>query len=187
MTTSTIPSSRRRRAGFSLVEVLVASTLSAIVLAGVMSTFLMLGRSGANVANYSVMESQSRRALEELSQDIRMASDVTWNGTTSITLLVPNNYTSTSNRVTYAYDSATGVFYRMPGIASATNARTTLISNVATFSYARFDRLDNPSTADATTKRVQLSMIVRSTTRTVAAATNNILSASYILRNKPVN
>lgn len=176
-----------RRRGFTITELMIAGALGSMLLAGVMSTFLMLARSGANVANYSVMETQSRRALEELSQDIRMASDVTWNSTTSITLLVPNNYTSTGNRVTYAFDDATDTFYRMPGIASATNTKTTLISNVSSFTYARFDRIDNASTSDTTTKRIQLSMLVRTTSKTVAAATNNILSASYILRNKPIN
>jgi prepilin-type N-terminal cleavage/methylation domain-containing protein len=177
----------RRRRGFTLSEVMIAAGLGSMLLAGVMSTFLMLGRSGANVANYSMMESQSRRALEELSQDIRMASDVTWNDSTSVTLLVPNNYASTANLVTYAFDDSTDIFYRMPGAAAATNTRTRLIDNVATFAYSRFDRIDNPSTSNVTTKRIQLSMIVRSTTRTAAIASNNILSASYILRNKPVN
>ena len=55
MTTSTIRSKRAIRA-FTLVEVMIASSLGTMVLAGVMSTFLMLGRSGANIANYSEME-----------------------------------------------------------------------------------------------------------------------------------
>src|SRR5688572_23520838 len=101
MTTTTISFKRRCRA-FTLVEVMVASTLGTIVLAGVLSTFLMLGRSGANVANYSMMEAESRRALEELSQDLRMAKDITWNSAESVTLTVPDNYTTTGNQVTYA-------------------------------------------------------------------------------------
>ena len=197
MTISTIPSTNRgtkRSRGFTLLEVIIGGTMGSIILLGVLTAFLMLGRSGANAANYSVMEAQSRRALEELSQDLRMSSGITWNSSTSITLLVPDNYTTTSNRVTYAYDSSGKTFYRMPGDASATNTKTTLISNVSTFAYSRYDRIDGVldpaviSTAnDNSTKRVQLSMIVRTTTRTVATASNNILSASFILRNKPVN
>jgi Tfp pilus assembly protein PilW len=202
MTISTIRSKRAIRA-FTLVEVMIAASLGTMVLAGVMSTFLMLGRSGANVANYSVMEAQSRRALEEFSQDLRMANAVTWNSTTSITLTVPNNYSSTAGKVTYAFDSSTSrtnpsaqTFYRLPGDAAAdalltTDAlkrnRTKLINNVSTFSYSRFDRINNPSTLDTTTKRIQLSMTARTTTQTAAGASNIILSASYILRNKYAN
>jgi Tfp pilus assembly protein PilW len=182
---------------------MIAASISSLVLAGVMSTFLMLGRSGANVANYSVMESQSRRALEEFSQDLRMASAVTWNSATSITLTVPNNYAATSGRVTYAYDTSTSktnpsaqCFYRLAGDHTADSAlttdaakaaRTRLIKNVVTFSYSRFDRINNPSTLDTTTKRIQLSMTARTTSQTAVGASNIILSASYILRNKYAN
>jgi prepilin-type N-terminal cleavage/methylation domain-containing protein len=191
MITSTIHSKARATRGFTLVEIMIGSVLGSMVLAAVLTTFLMLGRSGANAAAYSVMEAQSRRALEELSQDLRMASDVSWNSTTSITLLVPDNYISAdltqTNRVTYAYDSATKYFYRRPGSTTSTSPRTDLIKNVSSFTYSRFDRVDNPAMSNVTTKRIQLSMIVRTANVTVVGATNNILSASFILRNKPVN
>lgn len=171
-----------------MVEVMIAATLGTVIIAAVMSTFLMLGRSGANAANYSMMESQARRALEEFSQDVRMASAITWTSNTSITLTIPNNYTPTSGVVTYAYDSTNQIFYRTPkDSTSAAGTRTNLIRNVATFSYSRYDRIDNASTADTTTKRIQLSMTARTTTRTVPGASNIILSASYILRNKYAN
>ena len=187
MTTSTIHSKAGWR-GFTLVEVMIGATLGTMILAGILSTFLMLGRSGANIANYSMMESQSRRALEEFSQDLRMASAITWNSTESITITVPNNYPLTLGVVTYAYDSASGVFVRSPADStSAAGTRRVLIRNLVSFRYARFDRIDNPATQDTTTKRIQLSMTARTTTTTVAGASNIILSASYILRNKYAN
>lgn len=191
MTITTTPSKPSSRA-FTLVEVMIGATLGTIVIAGVASTFLMLGRSGANVANYSVMESQSRRALEELSQDVRMASNVTWNTDQSVTLVVPDNYTATSNQVTYAFDSSTAEFYRVPGDVSATAtaaaaSRTILVRSVASCTFARYNRLNAAATTNTATKRIQLTLVVRRTTRTVASASNTILSASYILRNKLVN
>jgi Tfp pilus assembly protein PilW len=188
MTISTTRSERPRRAAFTLVEVMIAATLGTVVIAAVMSTFLMLGRSGANAANYATMEAQARRALEEFSQDLRMASAITWTSASSITLTVPNNYTPTSGVVTYSYDSSTQIFSRSPkDSSSAAGTTLNLIRNVTTFSYARYDRIDNPATQDTTTKRIQLSMTARTTTRTVPGASNIILSASYILRNKYAN
>src|SRR5689334_17859458 len=109
---------------FTLVEVMIGATLGSIVLAGVLSTFLMLARSGANAVAYTTMDTQSRRALEEFSQDIRMASAVTWNSAYSITLTVPDNYAATSNQVTYTWDNTANVnsttyrcFYRVPSDA----------------------------------------------------------------------
>lgn len=186
MITTTTQSKSRFRA-FTLVEVMIGATLGTIVLAGVLSTFLMLGRSGANIANYSMMETQSRRALEELSQDIRMAKSVTRNTAESITLVVSDNYTGTGNQVTYAFDSSTKNFYRMPGPASATNPKTTLVQSVATCTFDCFNRLNGTAATNASIKRIQLTLVVRRTSQTVASASNTILSASYILRNKLVN
>ena len=91
------PASCRRRptAGFTLVELLIASSLGTIVLAGVLAAFLMLVRSGVRASNYSVMESQTRRAFEQLGIDARMANDFvstfTGSAITSFTLTIPSN------------------------------------------------------------------------------------------------
>jgi Tfp pilus assembly protein PilW len=179
---------KERRGGFTLVEMLIGCSLATVLMIGVLSTFLMLGRSGANVANYSMAETESRHALEELSQDVRMAEDITWNSAQSVTLKVPDNYMSTNNRVTYAYDTTTKEFYRKPGFVSSTEPRRILVNSVASCTFARFNRLNVATkVTDITTKRLQITLVVRRKSQTVAAATNTILSASYILRNKPTN
>ncbi|MBI3874494.1 MAG: prepilin-type N-terminal cleavage/methylation domain-containing protein, partial [Verrucomicrobia bacterium] len=89
---TTKPDPARRRAGFTLVEVMIAASLGSFVLLGVLTTFLMLGRSGVAAQNYSQMEGDARRGLEEFAQDVRMANDITLNGSspyTSITLSMP--------------------------------------------------------------------------------------------------
>jgi prepilin-type N-terminal cleavage/methylation domain-containing protein len=195
MTTSTPPPDPRRRArrAFTLVEVMISATISGFVLAGVLSSFLMLGRSGAMLVNYTTMDTQARRALEDFAQDVRMATNVTWNSATSITLTVSDNYTSTSNKVTYAWDNTEGsatyhYFYRWPGTdatpAETRPAKTTYIANVTTFAFARYDRLNNDATTDPSTKRIQIGMTITTTAKTVVNATDSLVSASFILRNK---
>jgi len=163
------------------------------IMIAVLSTFLMIGRSGANIGNYSEMETHSRRALEELSQDVRMAKDIFWTSAESVTLVVKDNYLdavdpANKEAVTYAYDGTLKQFYRKAGPSSSTEPRRILIRNVASCTFARFDRLNNTKkVSDITTKRLQITLVVRSKSPTVKAATNNILSASYILRNKPTN
>jgi prepilin-type N-terminal cleavage/methylation domain-containing protein len=188
MTTSTTRPERRR--AFTLVEVMIGATLGSIVLAGVMSTFLMLSRSGMNAANYTTMDTQCRRALEEFAQDVRMASNVAWNSSSSVTLTVPENYTTTSNLVTYTWDNTSSsptyrCFYRVPGDASATSPKTIFVRNVTTFTFYRYDRLNAATTSDASTKRLQISMKVSTTSNTAVTVTDQMVSASFILRNKP--
>jgi len=174
---------------FTLVEVIIGATLGTLVLAGVLSAFLMLGRSGTSIVGYMTTDTQTRRGIEELSQDLRMARNFTWNSSTSITLTVPDNYLSTSNRVTYAWDNATGsptlrCFYRMPGDAGATNTRTVLIRNITSFSYSRYDRLNAAATTNVATKRVQMSITMTTSAQTAAARSDTVVTASFVLRNK---
>jgi Tfp pilus assembly protein PilW len=189
ITRSLTPRPLRRlegRAAFTLVEVLIAATLSSAVLAGILSTFLFMGRAGANLQNYSDMESQARRSLEVFAQDVRQASAISWNSSTSVTLTV------NSVAVLYRYDSTTAVFSRT--VASATQALVTGIAP-GTFALKGFNlsgvemplaTAANLTAASTSTKQLQISLEASRNTRTVTVATNLVLSARYILRNKIV-
>jgi prepilin-type N-terminal cleavage/methylation domain-containing protein len=172
-----------RRSGFTLVEMMVGATLSGFILAGVLSTFLFMGRTGANIRNYSDMESQARRALEQFAQDVRQASAVSWTNDTTIVLTVD------SASVTYAY--ASGAFTR------ATAAGTsTLLSGITTFAFKAYSvtgaeitgigTTTTLASANLNTKQLQISLEAARTSTTVATATNTVLSARFILRNKRV-
>lgn len=192
MTTITPLPTRKRAAGvrphgaFTLVEVMVGATLASFILAGVLSTFLFMGRSGANLQNYSDMESQARRALEQFAEDVRQASAINWASSTTITLTVD------AAAIDYAYDSATRVFARRAG-----GVTTTLITGISagTFSFKPYNvagaelplaTAANLTAAGSSTKQLQISLEATRTSRTVTAATNLVLSARYILRNKIV-
>ena len=175
--------------GFTLTEVMIAASIGSFVLLGVLTTFLLLGRSGVSVVNYTEMDTQTRKGLEEFAQDVRMASAIVWNSSTSVTLTVPENYSAQSNQVTYAWDTALDsasyrCFYRKPGAAGVNAPKSIFIRNVTGFIYNRFDRLNAPATTDAATKRLQVSLTVTSGRSTVVNATDATLSASFILRNK---
>jgi prepilin-type N-terminal cleavage/methylation domain-containing protein len=190
---TTIPSSidalRRPRGarGFTLVEVMIGAALSAFILAAVLSSFLFLGRSGANVRNYNDMEAQARKALELFAEDVRQASAITWNSTTSITLVV------NSATILYAYDSGAAAFVRRDAAGSRT-----LLTGITpgSFSFKGYTITGSEITAMSTpsdlvvagnaTKQLQISLAASRTSTTVVAATNTVLSARFILRNKVV-
>ncbi len=191
--------SRARRAGpaFTLVEVMVSATIGTFVLAGVLSAFLMIGRSGYLASNYSELEAQTRRALEIFGEDARKSSDIQWHSSQSITLMV-TTATSAVIPVTFAYDpdrtSATaGCFYRVLGPANSTAPRRVLMRNVASdFAFERF-KLEqaagttNVARTDLETKQIQVTLRAGRTGTTTVAATQSALSARYILRNKRVS
>jgi Tfp pilus assembly protein PilW len=192
MTISTARRSRRRDAGLTLVEVMIAGGIGSFVMTGVLSVVLMMGRSGMSASNYADMEAQSRRAVDEFAQDVRMSSNLEWNNSASITLTVPDNYAATGNKVTYGYDDSTtgptaGSFYRLPGTAASTSSRAVLARNVSALTFQRFTRTNTVAADDFSAKRLQLTMNLRTTAQTTVDQNTLVISASYVLRNKPSN
>jgi len=179
-----LPAKPRARRGFTLVEILVSTGIAAFVLAGVLTSFLFIARSGQNLANYTDMESQARRGLELFAQDVRQASGITWNSASSVTLTVDGA------GVTYAHNSGNGTLTRQ-GI--------TIISGITTFELIGYNITGGLVTASADlttaagrtmagriTKQLQISLSASKNTVTVATATNTVLSARYTMRNKRV-
>jgi Tfp pilus assembly protein PilW len=191
MTISTARRSRRD-AGLTLVELMIAGGIASFVMTGVLSVVLMMGRSGMSASNYADMEAQSRRAVDEFAQDVRMASDLTWNSSTSVTLTVPDNYTANGNKVTYALDAATTgptarSFYRLPGTTSSGSPRIVLARNVSALTFMRYTRTNTEAADDFSAKRLQLTMNLRTTAQTTVDQNTLVVSASYVLRNKVSN
>jgi Tfp pilus assembly protein PilW len=191
MTISTARRSRRD-AGLTLVELMIAGGIASFVMSGVLSVVLMMGRSGMAAANYADMEAQSRRAVDEFAQDVRMSSNLDWNSSTSVTLTVPDNYTTSGHKATYALDEATtgptaGSFYRVAGTSSSTSPRIVLARNVTSLTFARYTRTNTETTDDFLAKRLQLTMNLRTTAQTTVDQNTLVVSASYVLRNKPSN
>lgn len=178
------PEARRRGVrGFSMVEVMIGGALASIILAGTLSTFLFLGRSGANLRNYNDMEAQARKSLEIFAEDTRQASSVTWTSGTSVMLVV--------NAANIYYSYASGNFTR-----KTSTGTTTLLTGITTFNFSAYDingsGITDFSTTEArtiannATKQVQISLSAARATQTVTTATNIVLSARYVLRNKKV-
>jgi prepilin-type N-terminal cleavage/methylation domain-containing protein len=178
---------------FTLLEMMVATLLSGFILAGVLSSFTMIGRSGYNAASYSIMESEARRALETFSEEARQASNLTWTSANSVTLTVVTS--SSTYLVTYAYDTATSgqtakCFYRLLGAANSTSARRILVRDVTDFAFRRYkvvNGVDFTAANDLETKQLQITLRAVRSRSTTVDATNAVLSARVVLRNKVVS
>ena len=182
---------RRPHRGFTLVEVMIAATLSSFILASILSTFLFMGRSGANMNSYNDMEAQARKCLEIFAQDVRQANTIVWASNTTLTLTVPNPNGTGTIPVDYAYDSGTRTFVRRdPG------GRRVLLTGITVFDFkaytitgaeiTAFSTAAERTIANNSTKQLQLSVSCSRTNTTVVDATNTVLSARFILRNKLV-
>jgi hypothetical protein len=207
MTTSSAKLPRSARAGFTLVEVMMCAGIGSFVMLGVLTCYGMIARTGTSLYNYVDMEDQARRGLEKFSEDSRMANSITWTSSTQVALTIPHvasdSYVDT---VTYWWDSTTDttsptyqcfrrteVVTNSSGVTTSTTT-TTLIKNVATFQFDRWQAggaTGVQATTNANTDQLQIHLTLRKqgnerNTRSTAivAATNLVVSARYILRNK---
>lgn len=169
--------------GFTLVELLVGFGISAFILAGIISTFLYLGRSGVSLGQYNDMESQARTTYQLFGEDCRMATDADWTDVDTLNLVVD------SQTVTYRFDPDTGEFTR-------TEAGQTLViaSEISAFSFKAFDintqALDiaaAPTAAGDPAKMIQVDLDLSRQEVTTTRSSQRLISARFVLRNKKVS
>ena len=92
------------RAAFTLLEVMIATSLAAVVMTSVFSTYIYLARNLARLSSYQALEHESRKALSYLARDFAQAKMVK-SGTipteSEVTLVLP------AGEVSYTFDATT--------------------------------------------------------------------------------
>lgn len=166
--------------GFTLVEVMVATSLAAMLSAAILSSFIFILRAERSLANYAEMNTQARRLLEQLGRDARSATDVSNTTATSITMSVPSNLSGGVQDVTYTYDASAGTISRQIGGTS-----TVLVKNVNTLTFNFLNSSNTATSSLLELKQMQVSLRIL---RTVQQATTSeyVISAQYTLRSKAV-
>ncbi len=197
---------RRRinsRTGFTVVELIIGTALSAMVLAAVISSYLFLGRQFTRLMNQQTLESQARRTLLYLAQDVRLTN--TLDGIEPLTTPKPTNAsvklvqtTATGTRhIYYYYNSGTSAAtvtlgstsYSMPAktlsrVDADTSTRITLVANLLTCYLRYYDDYGNPfdnATSPYTTVTTYsgMSQISLLFTSQVGVAKNGTLTPVY--------
>ncbi len=134
----------RTRAGFTLVELLVAVSLAGIVMTGMLTTYLFLGRNLVRLNNQQSLDEEHRRLLLEFSQDFRKAEAVTAASDTAVTFRVPT--ATTTFTITYTYTAGanfTGTLVRTTVPATTTR---TIANSLGSFDFDYFDASDTAVT-----------------------------------------
>jgi Tfp pilus assembly protein PilW len=182
-----------RTAAFTLVEVLVGATLSAIIMMGVLTSFVFLGRSLSRLVNYQTLEAKSREALTLMRTDFGLALHVK-NGTTptasSVTLTLP------AGDVTYTYDSTAQSLRRQATFGASQDH--TLLNNstcacpTLTFSYftttlgSPISQITAGTNVAFSIKQIQVTYSLQSTgsASPQTSASYDMASATFLLRNR---
>lgn len=169
---------KSKEAGFTLTEVLIAVVISSMLMGAVMSSYIFIAKSCVSLNDYTDLNTEAREAIEIFSREVRAASDISGFSSSGMTLTVPGpggDYT-----VSYTYVPGDRIFYRAYG----TSDQQVLLTGVELLSLKRFNLLHNPASNDLETKQIQLDSKTVRSGGVKFRASNNVLSARYIMRNK---
>ena len=137
--------------GFTLVELLIGATLSAAVMAAVLSSYIYLGRSLNRLTNQQTLETEARRTLGYFTQDVETSTGVDSTGNapkvlpdaTKVTLNLPSTSAVATNYVTYTYDSTAGTLSR----TQAGGTQQILLRNIISLEIGYYDASGNKYTS----------------------------------------
>jgi len=133
----------------------VATSLSGIIILGILSAFVFLGRNLTRLVYYQQLEEASRRAFYLFSQDVSAAAKVASASDTSLTLT-----TSSGGSVTYTFSGST--LTRNPG-----SGAVTILSNLSAFDLNYYNKSGTSLTTSAqlvSIKEVQFTFTTSTTT-----------------------
>jgi len=128
---SNLTSHARRHRAFTLVETLLASSIGLIVLTAALVLWAYATRTCASLLNYADLSSQSKYALDSLSQQIRNSKSIQSCSSQQLVLLDPDNQV-----VTVSYDSSA----KKLAVRQGTNNAKTLLTGCTNFQFAIYQR-----------------------------------------------
>jgi hypothetical protein len=128
-------------AGFSLMELLVATGLASLVLAAVASMALYGTRSSMAIVNYTDLDSKSRYALDVISRELRQAKSLTA-FQTNVSLSFTNPQTAIGVGVTYNSTNRTVV------MTKTGKAPLTVLTECDRWSFNLYQRTPSVSAAN---------------------------------------
>jgi prepilin-type N-terminal cleavage/methylation domain-containing protein len=196
---------KQSKAGFSLVEVLVAMVISVFILASSYATIISLAKGSESMINFTEMNTQTRQALELFGRDARMSDEVytftssKFSGLRELWDRTTNGYVE--RYITYEYVPSAGTFTRSvqnvnivsgAKVPGSVLSRETLLFDVEEMNFYYY-RLVDPEIPNydpiartvLEVKHVQLEAKLKRTVLNLDN-TNYIISARFMMRNKDV-
>ena len=170
-------------AGFTLSEVMVASALGAILLVGIMTTYLFSIKSFLAVNNYAQIHSDGRSAIDQFARDMRSVNSVVSFATNGpLVVTIPTNFvgaTPLTKTATYTYSGS--ALYRSD---SSTGKTSLLATNVYYVCFSLYDKYGNNTNVTSCARSVQVDIKLRKSVANLPQ-TEDYLSARLDMRNTP--
>jgi prepilin-type N-terminal cleavage/methylation domain-containing protein len=171
--------------GFTLVELMVATAVGALVLTGVAAVFVSSSFSFSAVGNYVSLDRDSRYAMDQISRDIRRAANLASFGSNQLVF----NYAGSTNLV-FTYDPSVGNLTSWKTGDTATNVLLTGCDSLQFSMYSNIPQPGGNLTNAATISSAKAISVNWRCSRTILGKKRNTedsQEAVVVIRNKPVS
>jgi len=163
---------------------MVGMAIGVIVIAGVLTTYLLCFKQFSAISNYAEIHRAGRRSVDLFSQDLRGVSGVSSFTTTNLVVVVPTAFSVSggviSNKtVTYAWKK--GALWRTD---SSTGGTTMLATNINSLTFSLYDHLGSNTVVLTRAKGIQVDIKLRKTVMGLIQS-EDYLSARLDMRNVP--
>lgn len=171
--------SRKLNGGFSLVEVMVALVILAMLMTAVAVAFdASISNYHANRGIYQTMNT-ARQALLRITNDIRTASTVGIIGTDDPDNTQVSLITASGDDITYRYDSGDNTLYYVTN-DDTSDADYVLCENITAMAFNRATFIDNNDSFIEKVRNVRISMTLTDESGDVSESLN---AASVVRKN----
>ena len=167
----------KKCSGLTLIEMMVAFSVGGLVLMSMGLIFVTSSRSFAAMSNYVSMDRDSRKALDQMTRDIRRSQNLT---------------TFTTNRLVFQYAGTTNLVYNWdPASARLTQWKTggqtnTLLTNCVFLKFAMTDNTLTPTTGVSQGKTISVAWKCSQRVVGTTVTSDDMQQALVVIRNKPV-
>jgi hypothetical protein len=164
----------------TLVELMIAVTISLLALSAVMMLLLYSARAFAAITNYVDLDQYSRKTLDRMSLEVRQADKLTICTSTQLVF----NLNGGSNNLSYTYNPALRTLVRTNGANSETMLRE---CTALTFSIFGRNNMSNtfdqfPTAVATNAKLIRVSWTCVRTILGSAINTESLQSAKIVIR-----
>jgi len=174
-------------AGMTLVEVMVALAAGALVLASALAIFIYGLFSFAGMGNYSILTGQSRKSLDQMSREMREATQVVASQKTATTKSLSLTNAYSAEVITYSWDADTGLLT----VARTGQPDEVCLSGCDDWDFTLYQRTPTnnwtfyPTTSLPFCKLINMRWKCSRTILGQKVNTENVVTAQIVLRNKP--
>jgi prepilin-type N-terminal cleavage/methylation domain-containing protein len=173
-------------AGFTLAEMMMGTAIGVIVMAAVLTTYVLCLKQFRAISNYMEIHRAGRQSVDVFSQDIRGVSRVSSLNKTSLVVVIPTAFNSSgsviSNKtVTYSCNVSNGTLKRTD---SSTGLTRVLASNINDLTFSLYDHVGSNTAVLTSAKGIQLDIKLRKTVMSQIQS-EDFLSARLDMRNVP--